>query len=211
MKIQRMLRWTVLAAGIILLTCLSGTATADPAPNLRAAPAAATRLPRQTAVARPQALDAAARLALASKLASVKVNGFGDTIKLSMRNGFVPNQGKLWLTGDVFGVDFEQDVAYIAAFKGLANPMNVDFNPSAKGKYLVDVTVSSTSPPSVVTYKAHIASTYGSYFQDISTSLPDTNGHLTFIYEVKELQWHSIELHADQNWKFYSCEITLMK
>jgi len=165
----------------------------------------------QLKVSRPKALATADKLKLAQTLSgtsSTPPSGFGSSVELTPRNGFVDGQAKLDLA-DVAGVDYEND--YIVIPKaGLGNPVNCSFKPMATGKYLVDLSVRSAYGETP-TYDVVAEGQYGQNHMNINETIGDSVGHITFVYEAKDTDWFTVYLHADKQWVFFSCEVTQLK
>ncbi len=147
--------------------------------------------------------DAPAPFSLAAPIVMTPTDGFQGSKKVLS----LYNVDEVHLTTNSF-----------ARFKKIGDKgLNVDcsFVPPAIGKYLVDVTLNSPSTAVNYTARAGVPSagqTLGSNALKLSAAIPNDLGHLTFIYEVKNIDaWHAIEIGADQPWAFYSCEISQLK
>lgn len=214
----------VLALGCFGATGLDQLAEAQPTLPLRqpqinptALQMKRTELSTQFRDLKPNDLDQITKVnrvkqLLAKPGSEAQVTGFGSSVKITPRDGFIEGKGKLRLSLGVLGVDYENVNAVIASVKDVSNsnPVNCIFKPSAPGKYLVDIAIHSAYNEAV-NYSIVAEGTYGQNRVNLSMSIPDSLGHLTFIYEVLDTNWSTVYVHADKQWVFYSCEISLIK
>ena len=165
----------------------------------------------QLKVIRPKVLASGEKLKLAQSLSgtsSAPPTGFGSSVELTPRNGFIDGQAKLSLA-DIAGVDYENSYVVIPK-RGLENPVNCEFKPMVTGKYLIDISLRSAYNETP-TYNVVAEGQYGQNHMNLSENIADSIGHVTFVYEAKDTGWFTVYLNADKQWVFFSCEVTQLK
>jgi hypothetical protein len=167
--------------------------------------------PLQLKVTRPKVLAPAEKLKLVQILfgaSSAAPTGFGSSVELTPRNGFIDGQAKLELL-DVVALDYENSFAIISK-PGHSNPVTCEFKPMAAGRYLVDLTVRSAYNETPI-YTIVAGDENVQTPMNLNQTIPDSVGHVIFVYEAKNTDWFSLYVHADKQWVFYSCEVTQLK
>jgi hypothetical protein len=193
--------WIKLLGGLPFV----GAATAHAAPMTKTIERAKIRR-------RPAALTQEARvqqIRSLSKLGDVVKVIVETGAKLSVRSGYIADKAKMWLVGSIAQVDWEHDFAIIPSLKAsnILNPFNIEFKPDKVGKLFVDVTVHSAFDETPK-YFILTSGAYGSNTENLEQSVPDSNGHITFLMNATSTDWHSIQIYANKDWIFYGAEIS---
>ncbi|HMT06580.1 MAG TPA: hypothetical protein PKA82_01145 [Pyrinomonadaceae bacterium] len=135
-----------------------------------------------------------------------KVAGFVSSVKLSPADGNKPSQGSLTLFKPEY-VKYEENWAYFTGGKGKG--LWCIFTPTLVGTYLVDVSVQNESK-NPTKYSVVGSDWVGNTELQQDVTLPGSGGHVTVVYEVLKAdgKHHLVNVMADQDWRFYSCEIS---
>lgn len=135
-----------------------------------------------------------------------KVAGFVSSVKLSPADGNKQGQGTLTFFKPEY-VKYDENWAYFTGGKGKG--LWCIFTPSLVGTYLVDISVQNESK-NPTKYSVIGSNWIGSTELQQDVTLTGNGGHVTVVYDVSKAdgKYRLVNVMADQDWRFYSCEVS---
>lgn len=143
---------------------------------------------------------------LAKAIVIPEVSGVVSSLKLSPKNPSIPGKGDLVFMYPTAVIPSLDIATFSESSQNIGSWLTCYFKPGIKGKYLVDVMVKSQYDENIK-YNARIDWSLENI--KLSSTIPNSVGHFTFIYEAKSVDREiPIEISADKTWGFYGLEIS---